>query len=95
LPGQAIFRNIGAIANNAIGLIKITIVTLPWKIIAFLIYGSLSVSLQKLIPPVEPPIFVNGGRDDDGYIVPYDIMVGVLAHRYDSPHDEPPESTKL
>ena len=94
MPGQAIFRNIGAIANNAIGLIKITIVTLPWKIIAFLIYGSLSVSLQKLIPPVEPPIFVNGGRDD-GYIVPYDIMVGVLAHRYDSPHDEPPESTKL
>jgi len=44
---------------------------------------------------------VNGGKPsapvgyhDDGYIVPYDIMLGVLAHRDDSP-PLPLESTRL
>ena len=34
--------------------------------------------------------------NDDGYIVPYDVMLGVLAHSYDSSPQPPPrESTKL
>lgn len=35
-----------------------------------------------------------GHHDDDGYIVPYDVMLGVLAHSYDGPQ-APSESTKL
>ena len=35
-----------------------------------------------------------GYHDDDGYIVPYDIMLDVFAHSYDGPQ-EPCESTKL